>query len=309
MKLRIFTEPQQGASYEQQLNVAQAAEALGFDAFFRSDHYLGMGRDGMPGPTDSWVTLGALARETTQIRLGTLVTPVTFRWPGPLAISVAQVDVMSGGRVELGIGAGWFSEEHAAYAIPFPSTRERFNMLEEQLAIVTGLWSVPPGHRFSYQGTHYVVVDSPGLPKPAQQPHPPVILGGGGRARSARLAAHYAAEYNVAFDSAENISQAFAGVAAACSDAERPPESMRYSVAQTVCCGRDDAEANRRADAIGRDLAELRRFGCAGTPAEVVDDIGRFADLGANTVYLQVLDLDDLDHLELIAETVLPQVS
>ena len=309
MKLRIFTEPQQGATYDQQLRIAQAAEALGFDAYFRSDHYLGMGREGMPGPTDSWVTLGALARETTQVRLGTLVTPVTFRWPGPLAISVAQVDMMSGGRVELGLGAGWFTEEHAAYAIPFPPTRERFDMLEEQLAIVTGLWKTPLGQRFSYSGSHYVVADSPGLPKPVQQPHPPVIMGGSGRARSARLAAQYAAEYNVAFDSAENISQAFAGVASACSDAGRPPESMRYSVAQTVCCGRDDAEVNRRAEAIGHDVAELRRLGCAGTPAEVIDDIGRFADLGASTVYLQLLDLDDLDHLELIAETVLPQVT
>jgi F420-dependent oxidoreductase-like protein len=309
MKLRIFTEPQQGASYEQQLRVAQAAEALGFDAFFRSDHYLGLGRDGMPGPTDSWVTLGALARETTRIRLGTLVTPVTFRWPGPLAISVAQVDVMSGGRVELGLGAGWFTEEHTAYAIPFPTTRERFEMLEEQLAIVTGLWKTPPGHRFNYSGTHYVVVDSPGLPKPVQQPRPPVIMGGSGRARSARLAAKYAAEYNVAFDSAENISQAFAGVAAACSDAGRPPESMRYSVAQTVCCGRDEAEVRQRAEAIDRDPAALRALGCAGTAGEVVEDIGRFADLGASTVYLQLLDLDDLDHLELIAEAVLPQVT
>lgn len=309
MKLRVFTEPQLGASYEQQLRAARAAEALGFDAFFRSDHYLVMGDDGMPGPTDSWVTLGALARETRRIRLGTLVTPVTFRWPGPLAISVAQVDVMSGGRVELGLGAGWFAEEHAAYAIPFPSTPERFDMLEEQLAIVTGLWRTPPGHRFNYPGSHYTVVDSPALPKPVQEPHPPLIMGGRGRARSARLAAQYAAEYNVAFDSVENISQAFAGVAAACADAGRPPEAMRYSVAQTVCCGRDDAEVNRRAAAMGQDLTALRRLGCAGTPAEVVEDIGRFADLGASTVYLQVRDLDDLDHLELIAEAVLPQVS
>jgi F420-dependent oxidoreductase-like protein len=309
MKLRIFTEPQQGASYEQQLQVAQAAEALGFDAFFRSDHYLGTGRDGMPGPTDSWVTLGALARETSRIRLGTLVTPVTFRWPGPLAISVAQVDVMSGGRVELGLGVGWFTDEHAAYAIPFPPTGERFDMLEEQLAIVTGLWETPPGRRFNYSGAHYAIVESPGLPKPVQQPHPPVIMGGSGRARSARLAAKYAAEYNVAFKAREEISAAISGVAAACSDAARPAGSMRYTVAQTVCCGRDDAEVARRAEVIDRDPGELRALGCAGTPGEVVEDIGRFADLGASTVYLQVLNLDDLDHLELIASTVLPQVT
>ncbi len=311
MKLRIFTEPHLGASYQQQLRVAQAAEALGFDAFFRSDHYLGIGPDGragMPGPTDSWVTLGALAEQTDRIRLGTLVSPVTFRWPGPLAISVAQVDVMSGGRVELGLGAGWYTEEHAAYAIPFPPTRERFDMLEEQLAIVTGLWETTPGQRFNYSGKHYTIVDSPGLPKPVQQPRPPVIMGGSGRARSAALAARYADEYNVAFAPAEKISAAFHGVQAACADAGRPAASMRYSVAQTVCCGRDHAEVSRRADAIGRDAAELRESGLGGTPGELVDRIGEYAELGASTVYLQLLDLDDLDHLELIADTVLPQV-
>jgi F420-dependent oxidoreductase-like protein len=308
MKLRVFTEPQLGATYEQQLRVAQVAEALGFDAFFRSDHYLGMRGRELPGPTDSWVTLGGLARETSSIRLGTLVTPVTFRWPGPLAISVAQVDVMSGGRVELGLGAGWFAEEHTAYAIPFPPTPERFDMLEEQLAIVTGLWETPPGERFNHTGEHYTIVDSPGLPKPVQQPRPPVIMGGSGRTRSASLAARYAAEYNVAFATEERISAAFVDVRAACADAGRTGESMRYSVAQTVCCGRDDAEVSRRAEAIGRDPAELRDTGLGGTPGELVEHIGRFAALGATTVYLQVLDLDDLEHLELIADTVLAQV-
>jgi F420-dependent oxidoreductase-like protein len=309
MKLRVFTEPQQGASYEQQLRVARAAEGMGFDAFFRSDHYLAMGRDGFPGPTDSWITLGALARETSAIRLGTLVTPVTFRSPGVLAISVAQVDVMSGGRVELGLGAGWFAEEHSAYAIPFPSTPERFDMLEEQLAVVTGLWETPLGQRFNFTGDHYSIVDAPGLPKPVQRPRPPVIMGGSGRARSAALAARHADEYNVAFKSREEISAAFDGVSAACADAARPEESMRYSVAQTVCCGRDDAEVSRRAATIGRDPAALRKSGLGGTPAELVDRIGEFAELGASVVYLQLLDLDDLDHMELLAGTVLPQVT
>ncbi|HEX2361693.1 MAG TPA: TIGR03560 family F420-dependent LLM class oxidoreductase [Jiangellaceae bacterium] len=309
MKLRIFTEPQLGATYEQQLRVAQATEELGFDAFFRSDHYLAMGREGWPGPTDSWITLGALARETSTVRLGTLVTPVTFRWPGVLAISVAQVDVMSGGRVELGLGSGWFAEEHYAYAIPFPPTPERFDMLEEQLAIVTGLWETPLGERFNHTGEHFSIVDSPGLPKPVQHPRPPVIMGGSGRTRSASLAARYAAEYNVAFAPEGKISAAFDGVRAACAGAGRARESMRYSVAQTVCCGRDDAEVSQRAEAIDRDPAELRATGLGGTPAELVDRIGQFASLGASTVYLQVLDLDDLDHLELIAENVLPQVA
>jgi F420-dependent oxidoreductase-like protein len=312
MKLRILTEPHLGANYQQQLRVAQAAEALGFDAFFRSDHYLGIGPDGrpgMPGPTDSWVTLGALAEQTDRIRLGTLVTPVTFRWPGPLAISVAQVDVMSGGRVELGLGVGWYPEEHAAYAIPFPPIRERFDLLEEQLAVVTGLWQTPIGQRFDYSGTQYRVVNSPGLPKPVQRPHPPVVMGGSGRPRSAALAADYAAEYNVAFASLDVVSAGFRGVQAACAAADRPAGSMRYSVAQTVCCGRDDAEVSRRAEAIGRDPAELRDTGLGGTPGQLVDRIGEFAELGASRVYLQLLDLDDLDHLQLIAETVLPQVN
>src|SRR5688572_13815449 len=146
MELRVFTEPQQGASYDTLLAFAQTSEELGFDAFFRSDHYLKMGDvSGLPGPTDAWITLAGLARDTSTIRLGTLVTPITFRFPGPLAISVAQVDAMSGGRVELGIGTGWYDAEHTAYAIPFPPLGERFERLEEQLAIITGLWDTPDG--------------------------------------------------------------------------------------------------------------------------------------------------------------------
>ena len=166
MDLRIFTEPQQGASYDDLLAVARTAEELGFDAFFRSDHYLKMGDvSGEPGPTDAWITLAGLARDTSTIRLGTLVTPVTFRLPGPLAVSVAQVDAMSGGRVELGIGTGWFDDEHTAYGIPFPPFGERFDMLEEQLSIITGLWETPIGETFSFDGTHYQVTDSPALPE------------------------------------------------------------------------------------------------------------------------------------------------
>jgi F420-dependent oxidoreductase-like protein len=197
MQLRIFTEPQQGADYATLLRVAKATEELGFDAFFRSDHYLKMGPvSGLPGPTDAWITLAGLAVETERIRLGTLVSPLTFRLPGPLAISVAQVDQMSGGRVELGLGTGWFDAEHSAYGIPFPPLGDRFSMLEEQLAIITGLWTTPPGQTFSYPGQHYSVTGSPALPKPAQQPKPPVIIGGGGPRRTPRLAAAYADEYN-----------------------------------------------------------------------------------------------------------------
>ena len=309
MQLRIFTEPQQGADYATLLRVAKATEDLGFEAFFRSDHYLKMGSvSGLPGPTDAWTTLAGLAVQTERIRLGTLVSPVTFRLPGPLAITVAQIDQMSGGRVELGLGTGWFDAEHAAYGIPFPGLGDRFAMLEEQLAIITGLWATPQGGTFSYEGAHYSVADSPALPKPAQRPKPPVVVGGHGAKRTPRLAAAYADDYNAGFDTVAGTKAAFARVRAAVEAAGRPEGSMIYSAAQVVCCGRDDAELKRRAAAIGQELAALREHGLAGTPAELVDKIGQFAGIGSERIYLQVLDLDDLEHLELIAAEVLPQV-
>jgi F420-dependent oxidoreductase-like protein len=303
MQLRIFTEPQQGADYATLLRVAKATEDLGFDAFFRSDHYLKMGDvSGLPGPTDAWITLAGLARETSRIRLGTLMSPATFRFPGPLAVSVAQVDQMSGGRVELGFGAGWFEAEHAAYAIPFPDTGERFTRFEEQLAVIEGLWQTPAGETFSYSGKYYSVTDSPGLPKPAQQPRPPVLVGGFGAKRTPRLAARYADEFNVPFGGPDDTAAAFGRVREAVSAAGREPDSMKYSVALTTCCGRDAAELDRRAAAIGEQVDNLRQHGLAGTPAEIAERIGQYADLGAQRIYLQVMDLTDLDHLELLAE-------
>jgi F420-dependent oxidoreductase-like protein len=308
MRLRIFTEPQQGASYETLLRVAKATEESGFDAFFRSDHYLKMGDvSGLPGPTDAWVTLGALARETSRIRLGTLVTAATFRLPGPLAVSIAQVDQMSGGRVDFGIGTGWFEAEHTAYGIPFPPLKERFERLEEQLEITTGLWRTPLGETFSFEGAHYRLSDSPALPKPAQPTGPPVIIGGAGPKRTPRLAARFAQEYNAPFIGVDEVRAAFGRVRDACAEAGRT-DPMIYSAAQIVCCGRDEGEIKRRADAIGRDVAELRKNGLTGTPAEVVERIGEFGELGCERMYLQVLDLDDLDHLELLAAEVLPRV-
>lgn len=310
MRLRIFIEPQQGASYARQLTVARAAEEGGFDAFFRSDHLLRMGPgDPSPGPTDAWVTLAGIARETETIRLGTLVTSGTFRLPGMLAVTVAQVDEMSGGRIELGLGAGWFQEEHDAYGIPFPPVGERFDRLEEQLAIVTGLWDTPVGGTFSFPGKHYPLADGPALPKPTQRPHPPVIVGGGGPKRTPRLAAAYADEFNIAFSSPEVTAAQFDRVRAACDAAGRDPASLTYSVAQVVCCGENDEVLARRAAAIGRDVDELRANGAAGTPAEVVESLRRFADLGAERAYLQILDLTDLDHLALLAAEVLPSLT
>jgi F420-dependent oxidoreductase-like protein len=308
MELRTFTEPQQGATYDQLLRVAKASEDLGFGAFFRSDHYLAMGTDGLPGPTDAWTTLAGLARETSTIRLGTLMTSATFRHPGPLAIQVAQVDQMSGGRVELGIGAGWYEGEHTAYGIPFPDTKERFDIFEEQLAVITGLWETAPGDHFSHAGQHYTLTDSPALPKPVQQPRPPVLIGGKGKRRTPALAARYADEFNLPFVDLEFTSEQFGRVRTACEDIGRDPDALTYSNALVLCCGATEADVRRRADAIGQDVDDLRATGLAGTPAEVVDRIGQYAERGAQRMYLQTLDLEDLDHLELVASEVMPQV-
>jgi len=307
MELRIFTEPQQGATYDDLLAVARCAEEAGYGAFFRSDHYLKMGDvDGLPGPTDAWITLAGLARETRRIRLGTLMTAATFRLPGVLAIQVAQVDAMSGGRVELGLGAGWFEAEHTAYGIPFP--KEKFARLEEQLEIVTGLWGTETGKTFSYEGTHYQLTDSPALPKPAQE-KVPVLIGGHGAKRTPALAARFADEFNIPFASIEDSDRQFGRVRAAAEEHGRAPGDLIYSNALVVCVGRDDAEVARRAAAIGREVAELKENGLAGSPAEVVDKIGRYAEIGSSRIYLQILDLHDLDHLELIASQVQSQLS
>ncbi len=297
MDLRIFTEPQQGASYDDLLAVAQAAETAGFDAFFRSDHLQAFGGDGLPGPTDSWVTLGAIARETQRIRLGTLVTSATFRYPGPLAITVAQVDQMSGGRVELGIGAGWFDGEHHAHAVPFPGTGERFDRLEDQLAIITGMWTTPVGETFTYEGRYHSVTDSPGLPKPVQSPRPPIIIGGHGPTRTPRLAATYADEFNLAFSPIADFAPQRDRVRAACEDRGRDPDELVWSVALTVAMGGDEAEYRRRAEAIGQDPDNLRSGQLGGTVEEVRERLGQWAEAGAQRVYLQVLDLADLDHI------------
>ncbi|NEA32833.1 LLM class F420-dependent oxidoreductase [Streptomyces sp. SID13031] len=310
MLLRIFTEPQQGASYDDQLAVARKAEECGFDAYFRSDHYLAMGsRDGLPGPTDAWITLAGLARETSRIKLGTLVSPVTFRHPGVLAITVAQVDQMSGGRAELGLGAGWFAEEHAAYGLDFPDTPGRFDLLAEQLELITGLWDTPVGEKYNFDGEHYQLKDSPALPKPVQQPHPPIIIGGAGKKRTPALTAKYAAEFNAGFKTVEDTAALFARVQEACTTAGRDPKTLALSAAHRVVVGKDDAEVKRRAEAAGWTLEELKEHGVGGTPDQVVDHLARFAEIGTQRVYVQIMDLTDLAHLDLIASDVLPQMS
>ena len=307
MEFCVFTEPQQGYEYETLLANAQAAERLGFDGWFRSDHYLrtGSATDGLPGPTDAWTTLAALARETSRVRLGTLVSSVTFRHPGVLAIQVAQVDRMSGGRIELGLGAGWYAEEHAAYGIPFPE--KRFGLLEEQLAVLTGLWGTALGARFDFAGEHYTLERSPALPKPVQSPVP-IIIGGSGPRRTPALAARFASEFNIGFRSEDTVAETFAGVRRACEEIGRDPETLRTTVALPTVVATDDASYLRRLKAIDADPGTFAEVNVAGSPDAAVDKLLRLRELGADRVYLQLVDLRDLEHLELIAAEVLPHV-
>jgi F420-dependent oxidoreductase-like protein len=308
--LRIFTEPQQGATYDDLLRVAKVTEDAGYEAFFRSDHYLKMGEvSGLPGPTDAWITLAGLARETTRVRLGTLVTAATFRHPSVLAISVAQVDQMSGGRVEFGLGAGWYDAEHEAYGLQLPPLKERFDRYAEQLEVITGLWETPDRETFSFDGEHYKLVESPALPKPMQRPRPPLIIGGGGKKRTPTLAARFADEFNQAFTDIETASAQFDRVDTAAREIGRDPKEIVRSLSLVLAVGRDDAEFAKRAEAIGRDVSDLRQGAVAGSPAEAVDTIGRWREeTGISRLYLQVLDLSDLDHLELVASEVAPQL-
>jgi F420-dependent oxidoreductase-like protein len=307
MELRIMTEPQTGASYDELLAVARATEDAGFGAFFRSDHYLAMDptQDDRPGPTDAWTTLAGLARETSRIRLGTLVSSATFRLPGVLAIQVAQVDQMSGGRVELGLGAGWFEAEHTAYGIAFPTLGERFDRLTEQLEIVTGLWSTPLGDRFDFAGKHYTLTDSPALPKPVQQPIP-VIVGGAGPRRTPALAARFAHEFNVPFPNAAEARTRFAVVSEACRAAGRDDDPV-FSVMLTAGVGRNDAEVARRTAGF-EDRQALAERGVVGSPEQAVDILGQFAEAGCERVYLQLRDLRDLDQVELIGSEVIGRI-
>jgi F420-dependent oxidoreductase-like protein len=304
----VFTEPQQGFSYDDQLAFASAAERLGFDGFFRSDHYMRMGAgDPLPGPTDAWTTLAGLARETSRIRLGTLVSSATHRVPAILAIQVAQVDAMSGGRVELGLGTGWFEQEHRAYGIPFPA--KRFGMLEEQLQIVTGLWNTPAGETFDFAGAHYTLEDSPALPKPVQSPVP-LIIGGGGPRRTPAIAARFGTEFNIGFVPEDVVAEKFDGVRAACTAVDRDPGTLKLSVAVPTLAGATEADLRARAAATGRDLEEVRAGGgnVAGGRDEIVAKVERLAALGTDRVYFQLLDMRDLDQLDYLGTEVLPHL-
>jgi F420-dependent oxidoreductase-like protein len=302
----VLLEPRYGASYQQILAMAQAAEEAGFDGFFRGDHYLGIdATDAGYAPTDSWTTLAGLAVQTERIRLGTLVTASTFRQPGNLAVIVATVHAMSGGRAELGIGAAWYEREHQSFGIPFPPIGERFDRLEEQLSIITGLWATPPGESFSYQGKHYQITGCVNFPAAGPE-RPRLILGVTGPKRGPRLAARFADEFNCGLQ--EGAAGRLENFRRVCEESGRDPATIRMSTALPVSCGATAALARQRADGLGEAGARLLRLGVTGTPADVLGHIERLAALGVDTLYFHVYDTDP-DHLRLLGSEVLPKVT
>ena len=307
MKIRIFTEPQQGAGYQRLSTLATHAEDLGFDGFFVSDHYHVMGdADPRMGPTDALTTLAGLARDTKEIRLGTLVCASTFRNPGRLAVISAEIDQMSQGRLELGIGAGWFDREHAALGIEFPPLKTRFDRMEDQLEILRLFRDTPAEKSFDFEGMTVALKDCPALPKAVQTPGIPIIIGGGGPKRTPNLAARFADEFNLPFRPPDSFREQVGRVSQACESIGRDPESIIFSVAQVVCVSDSEKEFTKRAERIGRSPTELRESGVAGMPDEAVSRILAFQEAGATRIYLQVLDEDDLDHVTFIAESIAP---
>ncbi|WP_236792607.1 LLM class F420-dependent oxidoreductase [Amycolatopsis sp. GM8] len=302
-RLRVLMEPRHGASYDEILALARAAEDAGFDAFFRSDHLLGVdAQDRTYRPTDCWTTLGGLARDTSRVRLGALVGAATFRAPGLLATIVASVDEMSGGRVELGLGTAWYEREHDAFGIPFPPRGERFDRFEEQLEIITGLWRAGEGEEYSFQGKHYRIDANAATPRTTQRPHPPVIVGGSGPKRTPAIAARFADEFNGALGG--DLRERYAVFARACEAIGRDPDEARRSAVLPVACGRTPAESERRGEVMGSAL--IRANALIGTPAEVTDRVGTLREAGADTVYFHIYDIHDLEHIALLGAEVLP---
>jgi F420-dependent oxidoreductase-like protein len=311
MRYALMTEPQQGLSYEEILALARTAEEAGFEAYFRSDHYASFpGEGGLP-TTDAWATLAGLARETQRIRLGTLVSPVTFRLPGNIAKVIQTVDEMAGGRIEAGFGAGWNEAEHAQLGIPFPPLGERYDMLEEQLAIIHGLWTEPDG--WSYSGAHCQVRDSRRHGEIARggRRHPHVILGGKGGPRMASLVARYADEFNLNSASPDDVPGAYGRVRDACASVGRDPDELVYSAMTGVLVGETESELRMRVvdqlaalgqSASDRDawLAERRARWVMGTPDEARDRVAALERQGVQRVMMQDFLPRDLDHVRLL---------
>lgn len=303
MRVRVLLEPRHGVTYAGLLALARATEDAGFEGFFRGDHLYGVDpHDRAYRPTDSWTTLAGLARDTSRIRLGTLLTAGTFREPGLLAVIAATAADMSGGRVELGLGAGWYAAEHAAYGIAFPGVKERFDRLEESLEIITGLWGTPYGERYAHTGPLYAL---DGGANPLVTDRPPIIVGGTGPRRTPELAARYADEFNAAFPPGGAPAR-YDRFRRACERIGRDPATARLSVMVPVCCGADQAEAERRAEIIAS--PGLRGAALVGPPDAVTDGLAALGADGADTVYLHIYDPGDLDHIALLGEAVLPHL-
>lgn len=324
MQCRIFTDPSNGATYQELRDTARLVEEFGYAGFFLSDHYCPFAGDGLPGPTDVWTTLAGLARETSRIRLGSLVTSVTFRHPGPLAIVVAQVDAMSEGRVEFGLGAGYFEPEHRAYGIPFPPVGERFDRLGEALELITGLWETPVGHHYSFAGRHFQLRDSPALPKPRQTPRPPIILGGIGKKRTPALAARFADEFNLQTSrrrapgdqhkselKSGDVAAQIELVRRAAADIGRDPAGIAFSMSALAGVGHTREQAEAALDPAHFGSQAFDGTILCGSPAQVVDQLGGYTELGISRVYVRApSDPGALaGNLELFAAEVLPQLA
>jgi len=318
VRVCLMIEGQEGVTWEQWLALAKACERGGFEALFRSDHYVSFGHPSEWGALDAWATLCALAASTERIRLGTLVSPVTFRHPSQLAKSVVTADHASGGRIELGMGAGWFEGEHRAYGFPFPPVAERYSMLEEQVEIVHRLLDRDPAP-VTFEGAHYRLAACPSLPKPVQDPHPPLILGGDAGPRAARLAARWADEYNVNGVAPDEVRRGRDRLNVACESLGRDPSTLVLSLMTTTLIGSDekDLEARvarllaRRGD-TGDPASYLAGLGperIVGTPERVIEQLAAYAEAGVQRVMLQHLLHDDLDAVALIGERIIPQVA
>jgi F420-dependent oxidoreductase-like protein len=326
MRFVLMIEAQQGVTYDEQLEIARHAEAAGFEAYFRSDHY-----ESFPGPadnptTDAWAVLAGLARETSSVGLGVLVSPVTFRHPGNLAKLVTTVDHMSGGRLEFGIGAGWNDSEHERYGFAFPPIDERADMLEEQLEIVHGLLGEPDG--WSFRGRHYRVegartrpraVEVQGRPSSAAGiVRPRIIVGGGGTPRSMRIAARWADEFNVTSSGPEKLAATYAKLDSTLRDAGREPSTLTKSAMVGVLVARDEAELRERersmlaaldaADADDRWWIERRKRWIHGTPDAAREAVRRFAAAGAERLMLQDFLPRDLDMIDLLGRELVGKV-
>src|SRR3954447_17603353 len=320
MRVCLMIEGQEGVTWPDWIALAPACERLGFAALFRSDHYLSVDGHGERGSLDAWGTVSGLAAVTSTLRLGTLVSPATFRHPSVLAKSVVTADHISGGRVELGIGTGWLADEHVAYGFPLPAMGDRMALLAEQLEVIHRQWTDGP---FSFHGRHYRIADLDAQPKPVQRPHPPLIVGGSAGRRSAALAARWADEYNTIYVTPEEARERRLALDRACAQAGRDPATLRFSLMNGFVVGadRDDlrARGHRLAEWRGHEdqasadidgyLAAVAQPWIVGTPDEVVARLREYAAAGVDGVMLQHHLFDDFDALELIGREVIPALA